>query len=196
MPMRKPSSGKIGSRNTDPRIIELHGKLIARKGSYRLGLEQGRISYTSFLDTYKRLIESLVTIGETNDIITIIKAERAFVSYDLEYFARNPLSKSSLKAGLEQLAELERLLGYWAEDPQKYHAWALKTHCSKSMTNGLPRDGIRILMAVHIRRLNNMFYGMGEEPDIVNAWVTARLANLRKADRLYRESQQSVPDDF
>lgn len=72
----------------------------------------------------------------------------------------------------------------------------MKTHCSKSMTNGLPRDGIRILMAVHIRRLNNMFYGMGEEPDIVNAWVTARLANLRKADRLYQESQKSVPDDF
>ena len=135
---------------------------------------------------HRELAEDLLHLRSEGVIEHLLAAERAILQEELDRFADTTAMQSSLQGALEELAGAVAMLPR-VRDPVMYREVDAVYMFKANRVGGLPRDDARRFFASHSARLLNLSKARARPGE--KAVISARSANIRTAERLYRSLQ-------
>jgi hypothetical protein len=161
-----------------------------RRATAREGLETVELretpEYLRLSVTRGSLLTQIKKIGQSNDLASIVAAERLLVQNDLDRYANSRDMKSSLSGTLEDFDRIEKHMA-WVADPAQYRMVNETHDKEKNRIRGVPKDEARQAFASHLTRLGNLHKSRltVEEKAILDARVT----NIATGAKLYEQMQ-------
>ncbi len=147
----------------------------------RYGISRDNISHKE-LDGFKK-------IEATNDIDSMIGAEKTYLEVELEKFADSATMKSSLRQGIVNLEIIESLLER-VRNPDEYKTINAAYVLPKSRRNGLPDDDARKSFRAHATRLTNLDKSRMDKTE--RSILEQRRKNIRVAEKIYITMQEAA----
>ncbi len=151
-----------------------------------------------------RIQGALATIGGSNKFHLVIAAERIMCYADLMHFQRQQHIlpdvfppdgiMRSLREGADRMEEINRKLAVRAKDIAAFHRYSSDVLMEKGDHDGggLPKDGIRKILASHKTRLDNRSKAFDSLSREERSLIHIRQSNIQTAERLYKAMQREA----
>lgn len=151
-----------------------------------------------------RLQNLLAMASKLVNVYLLIAVEGAIVTADRTHFVKSiegiderdlTSAQKSIRgvqeASYGQMDEMNGMLALRIVDAATFHHYAVGTREAREFDNeGLPKDGIRRLMASHATRLRNKEANAERGSEIEQNVIGFRRTNLARAERLYKGLQR------
>lgn len=141
---------------------------------------------TSVADTLQRtrkdMLEHICSVTKSSNLNDMVQTEKFILEYDLDRFSNSRAMEASLKAGINEMAVIQRHLSI-VDDAQQYKAVDDAYSLPKNRQKGLPLDEARQGFKSHFARLVNMDKSRLDDDE--KQIIDARKAMISEAQRLY-----------
>lgn len=155
-----------------------------------IDIVKNSIEHIELNESRKKKLEFIKGVGESNDIEKILSMENNALAYDLEHYANNQSSKTSLIEGMEDIQRIQESLDKVA-DPTIYKEINEQYSKKGEREKGLPKDIAYRSFKSHLARLQNPDRMIGisqEEKEIFRA----RRQSIKAAFVIYKNKQAEV----
>jgi hypothetical protein len=134
-------------------------------------------------------LDAVTAIGRSGDLKTILTAERALLTNELERYGNSVGMKSSLGSALEEIKQAEKMHDI-AQNKDRYREVDELYQRPKNRRRGLPYDEARQFFNAHNTRLLNQDRSRLSETE--KKTLSARRTNMRIAEKAYIALQQKA----
>ena len=132
---------------------------------------------------------AVAAIGRSGDLQTLLTAERALLTNELERYGNSSGMKSSLGSALEEIKQAEKMHNI-AQNKDRYREVDELYQRPKNRRRGLPYDEARQFFNAHNTRLLNQDRSRLSETD--KKTLNARRPNMRIAEKASIAHQQKA----
>ncbi len=137
----------------------------------------------------QRSAVALAQFARTASFDQLILAEKTFQENDLVVYAKRPATLKSVQEGIEDLQQGEASYRQLLDNTEAYKAHGYRKKERLSPEKIIPLDAMRRALRGQVKRVENYrsnVMGNSQEQD----FLSARIALLRRAEKLYDEIQR------
>jgi len=175
----------VMSSNQEDLVDKLNFKLVDEQAAYFLLHRTPEAQ--KLREIQADLYKDVKAIGKTDDVASILNAEKILYQNELRHFANSAPQRTSLKTGLEELANAQKALPL-VHDKALYEAVNISHGQRKDRINGVPKDAVQKFLASNRTRLLNM--DKSRLSPIEKKTINTRRNNMTIAQKAYTKLQQ------